>query len=99
MDCLVVFLIGITLLPKLRFNPLRIIIWWRIYFLFKLDNNIFRGLHSRFGWFVVYTFFKLLVIFYMFCHYMGCIYYWIDYGLVRDQYMGLAGYLGKSWVI
>lgn len=99
LDSLVVILIGLTLFPKVRYNPLRIIVWWRFYFLIKLDDTIFRGLHSRFGWFVVYTFFKLLIIFYLFCHYMGCLYYWIDFTLIKNGYGGPGAYLGKILLI
>ncbi|CAM6001715.1 unnamed protein product [Sphagnum balticum] len=88
LDLLVVVLIGLTLIPQFRFNPLRYIILWRFYYIYRTNQNFFRLVHSKKGWYVFYTFVKMLLIFYMFCHYTGCIYYWIDYYIHSTNYYG-----------
>lgn len=88
MDVIVLLLITLTLIPRLRFNPLRFVILWRFYYLYRTDQSYFWLVHSKLGAYVCYTFAKMLLIFYLFCHYAGCLYYWIDYYIHITQYYG-----------
>ena len=96
LDVLTLVLIGLTLIPQFRLNPLRIIILWRFYYLYRTDQSYFRLVHNKTGWYVFYTFFKMLLIFYLFCHYTGCLYYWIDYYIHATNYYG-PGQVTMMW--
>lgn len=96
MDCMVLLLLTLTLVPQLRQNPLRFIILWRFYYLYRIDQSFFRLVHSKTGWYVFYTFMKLLLVFYLFCHYTGCSYYWIDYYIHKTNYYG-PGQVTMMW--
>lgn len=88
LDLLVVLTISLTLIPAFRINPLRFIIFWRFYHLHRVDDTFFRLTHTQINLHVLYTFVKMVLVFYMFCHYMGCLYYYIDDLLIRTNFFG-----------
>ena len=98
-DILTIGGVALTLVPSLRFNTFRIVVFWKLDSLNQLDNLIFRSLSRYKSLYKITNFLKLSIIYFMFCHYVACIFYSIDLALIDSDYYGENKYSCKLWAI
>lgn len=95
LDLIVVACLGLTLAPQLRSNFLRLPIMWRFYHLGRLDYQIVMQSRMLPGRYVIYTFLKMIMMLYLFCHFAASLYYWLDIELIAADYFGDMSYSSK----
>lgn len=88
MDVLTIVGVTLTLFPQLRINAIRMVVFWKFYSLNELDNLIFRTVSKYRGLYKFTNFIKLSILYFLFCHYVACIFYSIDLALLRSDYYG-----------
>ena len=88
LDVIVTACLTTTLVPGLSYNYLRIPILWKFYHLGRLDRSIVMMSRMQPGWYVLYTFLKLILMMYLYCHFAGSLYFWIDSLLIDSNFYG-----------
>lgn len=88
MDIVTIAGVTLTLFPQLRLNGIRMIVFWKFYSLNELDNLIFRIVSKYRGLYKFTNFIKLSILYFLFCHYVACIFYAIDLALLQSDYYG-----------